>query len=80
MADEEMTVAEQERILAEIARDTSAPPSARVTALRTLHEMSEERSPELEALPGGLEAISPSRYRKRGLGPEPGSGLLGRPE
>ena len=64
MAEKDMTRAEQEQILAEIARDESAPPSARVTAIRTLTEMRGEDEPRAGG-PEGLALIHPSRYKRK---------------
>jgi hypothetical protein len=71
---DEMSRAEQEEILSAIARDPDTPPTARVTAIRTLAEMAAEREPGAPA-PEGLAAIHPSNYRRG----KPGAGRNGGP-
>ena len=64
MADDGLSRAEQERILAEIARDPDVPATARVTAIRTLTEIAAEQEPGPRAAEG-LSAIHPSVYRRK---------------
>ena len=64
MADEDMSRAEQEQILAEIARDPNVSATARVTAIRSLVELRAEADPRPPA-PEGLSAIHPSVYRRK---------------
>ena len=75
-AQKDLDRAEQEAILAAIARDESAPPSARVTAIRTLTEMRDEDEPTAGG-PSELALIHPSRYKQPKAGA--GNGKAGKP-